>query len=998
MTAPDSPRTTGADRGSFVHASRWRQRLARARPEWDDELAALANARVDRAVVEALVAHERRDGWCDEAHLRAGLRRVRARVLAAVMDRDLARRADLAEVCGAMTALAEIAIGEASRWLARDLARRYGVPHGANSGLARDLVVVGMGKLGGGELNVSSDIDLVFLYAEDGETRPFDDASPVASISNHEFFVRMGRRLNAVLSETTGDGFVFRVDLRLRPDGDAGPLVAHFAMLERYLLASARDWERFAWVKGRIVSPAVFGPEDGAMGRELDALVGPFVYRRYLDFGAIDALRRLHDQIRDEAERREAVRSGRASLASSRAVEGDRPVDVKLGRGGIREVEFIVQHQQMVRGGRDSTLRLKPTLATLAVLADRGLLDDEVADALREAYVFLRHVEHRVQYLDDAQVHVLPPVHADDDRARVAAMCTPLVDARADAPVAFDRLLDALEHHRERVAEEFGAIFGDEPEADGATTGDGDDASTLWRSMSGADAAALRVPATAQQGIARLQALGYRDAEQAFNRLVAFATGARRRTAGVHARERIDALLPHVLDASAQADDPTATLARWLDLVDAIAGRGGYLALLDEFPVARSSVTRLLAASPWAAQYLTRHPLLLDDLLDPLDVEGTFDVDRWTAHWTLVRRHLDEQLARVPGDVERQMDLLREMHHTETFRLLIDDLDGRLTIEALSDQLSALADLVLDVAIRACWDELRREHVERDQGHRTAAAWPAAPAFAVIAFGKLGGKELGYASDLDLVFLYDDRDEPDEAARAAAVERYVRFARRLNLWLTARTTAGTLFEIDLRLRPDGAAGMVVSSFAGWSRYERRTRDVGAWTWEHQALTRARFAAGDARIGAAFEAERIAILAALAPDDAARARLREEIVAMRARMHDGHPNRSGLFDLKHDDGGMVDIEFSVQYLVLAWGGRHRELLDDAGNIALLGRAAAAGLVEADLARGVADAYRTFRARQHATKLAFPDAKAARVEADAYPDERRLVGALWQSLFG
>jgi glutamate-ammonia-ligase adenylyltransferase len=316
-------------------------------------------------------------------------------------------------------------------------------------------------------------------------------------------------------------------------------------------------------------------------------------------------------------------------------------------------------------------------------------------------------------------------------------------------------------------------------------------------------------------------------------------------------------------------------------------------------------------------------------------------------------------------------------------RGLIDDLHGRLSVESLSDQLSALADLVLDATVAACWTSLRRDD------------WPEVPAFAVIAFGKLGGKELGYASDLDLVFLFDERESDDEAE---AVERYVRFARRLNVWLTARTSAGTLFEIDLRLRPDGEAGMVVSSFAGWSRYERRERDVGAWTWEHQALTRARFAAGDRRLALDFERERVEILASLVSDDAGRDRLRGDIAAMRVRMHDGHPNRSGLFDLKHDEGGMVDIEFAVQYLVLAYGGERRELLDDVGNIALLGRAADAGLVARDIAIGAADAYRTFRARQHAARLAEPDAKAARVAADTYPAERRVVRALWEALFG
>ena len=455
--------------------------------------------------------------------------------------------------------------------------------------------------------------------------------------------------------------------------------------------------------------------------------------------------------------------------------------------------------------------------------------------------------------------------------------------------------------------------------------------------------------------------------------------------------------MPRVIESvieSASADsDPTATLGRWFDLIEAIAGRSAYLALLEEFPVARHAVTRLLSASPWAAQYLTRHPLLLDDLIVARNEDhGSRDADAWTAWWRDIANSLALQLDEAAADTERQMDVLRETHHAETFRLLIDDLEGRLTIEALSDQLSALADLILDAAIRACWASLGAQQRAQNGNHD---AWPAEPAFAVIGFGKLGGKELGYASDLDLVFLYDDRNDLD---KTLAAQRYARFAQRLNLWLTARTTAGALFDIDLRLRPDGAAGLVVSSIASWSAYERREHDVGAWTWEHQALTRARFCAGDRTLGAAFEAERIAILVERSPEEAGRARLRADIVAMRQRMHDGHPNRSDLFDLKHDQGGMVDIEFSVQYLVLAFGRAHRELLANAGNIALLSRAADAGLIDRNDARGAADAYRVYRARQHASRLADPSPKAARVAADGFAGERAVVRRLWSALFG
>ena len=1024
--------------------SRWRSRLARAKPHWSAAIAALASARIDRAALDALGADERAaPAWRDEAHLRATLRHVRTKTLAALMDRDLARLADLAEVMAAMTALAELTIGAALAYLSFDLAALHGVPHGERSGSPQDLLVIGMGKLGGGELNVSSDIDLIFVYGEDGETRAEAAAQGAAvaafvatrPLSNQEFFSRLGRRLIAALSEITGDGFVFRVDMRLRPDGDSGPLAVSLDMLENYLVAKARDWERFAWIKARIVSTPVWemqsASDPSASAVALATVVTPFVYRRYLDFGAIDALRKLHEQIRAEALRREAARTGR-SAARARSDSAGPRLDVKLGRGGIREIEFIAQHFQLIRGGREAALRTQPTLATLAKLAELKLLERDTAMRLVDAYTFLRDVEHRLQYLDDAQTHVLPGSSAEaaDDRARIAAMCVPLLHERSEStavvppplqgegrggdgsqgdgwsgdgfrpsapPTAFETLVAELESVRGFVALCFDDLFGGAARA----LGDPRDAvfvttpvspgETLWARFG--DAASNDAPPESDREFTRdaLVALGYAPPDPAIARLAALARSARVRTLAAATRERLDTLVAHVLEAAANERDPNATLARWFDLIEAIAGRSAYLALLDEFPRARSAVTRVLAASPWAAQYLTRHPILLDELLDAREraEERTQRADasaNWRMHWIEVAQRLSAELEHATGDTERQMDVLREMHHAETFRLLIDDLEDRLTVEALSDQLSALADLILAAALAACWATL-------NDGDTANAC--AAPRFAIVAYGKLGGKELGYASDLDLIFLYDDRADH---ATAIAPQRYARLAQRLNVWLTARTTAGALFDIDLRLRPDGAAGLIVSGFEAWRRYQRREDNVGAWTWEHQALTRARFVAGDAMLGAAFEAEREEILATRAPAEADRAVLRRDIVAMRAKMHEGHPNPSGLFDLKHDCGGMVDIEFCVQYLVLAYGGRHRAMLADAGNIALLSRAAELGLIEANDAHHTANAYRAYRRCQHALRLADPSAKAARVAAERFRDERLAVETLWTTLFG
>lgn len=983
--------------GDIGAASRWRTRLAAAHPDWRPRIERLAAAPLDRVAAIELLRDQRPDGWRDEAHLRVGLRHVRALLLAALIDRDLDGAADLAEVMRLTTAFAELAIDEALTFHSRALATVHGVPRARAGGAAQDLIVVGMGKLGGGELNVSSDIDLIFVYPEAGETaahpllvRP-DDGAPLRSIDNAEFFGRLGRKLIATLADVTADGFVFRVDMRLRPDGDSGPLVTSFAMLESYLVRSARDWERFAWIKGRVVSRPVFGDHDAE--DELMRLVTPFVYRRYLDFGAIDALRTLHGQIAAEAARREAARRGRAGNGANAGAEVSRTtrIDVKLGRGGIREIEFIAQHFQLIRGGRDPALRLRPTVATIDQLVADGLLDRSTGRSLLEAYAFLRNVEHRLQYLDDAQTHTLPARVQVDDCARLAVMCERLIGTadRRD----FDGLVEALERHRAFVAAQFDAVFAaDAIGADATVVIEAETTATLWSGIAGSapqvgDAADGTFTSAAS---ARLEAIGFVPPDAALARIAALARGSRLRSVSTASRARLDTLVPQVIDASGRQSEPTATLGRWFDLIETIAGRSAYLALLDEFPTALASVTRLLAASPWAAQYLTRHPLLLDDLIrTPQNDGGVRDAAAWTVHWEDTARALERQLAVVAPDGERQMDVLREVHHAETFRLLIDDLEGRLTIEMLSDQLSKLADLTLDAAIAHCWTRFVASRPD-------PASLPRRPAFAVIAYGKLGGKELGYMSDLDLVFLFDHGAAESDPANV--VQQYVRFAQRLNLWLTARTAAGALFDIDLRLRPDGAAGLVVSSFEAWSRYERREHDVGAWTWEHQALTRARFCAGDRALGALFEGERLMILAARDPDEAGRNALRREIVSMRKRMHDGHPNRSAAFDLKHDDGGMVDIEFAVQYLVLAYGASHRALLDNVGNIALLSRAADAGLIDARDASEAADAYRTYRARQHAVRLADPTAHAARVDASLYADERASVRRLWQRLFG
>ena len=922
--------------------SSYTARAIAARPALCERIAAFSEAPITRARIDArlhelIAEHGEAQGAKEgapigEDALRYGLRRLRTEVFCAVMERDLAGRADVAEVTGTMTDLAEAAIQCAIEVLSAELEALYGEPRAAD-GNRLTLGVVGMGKLGGRELNASSDIDLIFVYEDDGETA----GGTRAALSTQEFFTRLGRRLIGALAEATADGYVFRVDMRLRPNGDSGPLVCSLGMLEEYFYVQGREWERYAWIKGRLVSEQ---DSDAArrLSAQLEALVKPFVYRRYLDFGVISAIRSLHRQIREEAQRRAMMRPDKAD-------------DIKLGRGGIREIEFSAQVFQLIRGGQDSGFRIRPTLAVLRHAAARGLIAPSVCADLSNAYRFLRELEHRLQYRNDAQTHALPV-----DEGERAAL------ARSMGFADFTALAAVLDGHRERVEAQFDQIFADKAGAHAPGGADAVRAGELWDS-------ALEDETADEQAIARLQSAGFADASEVHARLSAARRSSRYQGLPERNRERFDKIAARTLDAVAAIEPSakrTATLARMVDLLEAVGRRGAYLALLNEYPAALERVLDVLAQSRWAAGYLIRHPQLLDELLDDEAIGSPFD-------WPEFRSQLRARLAAADG-MEQQMDLLRHAHQAEVFRILLIDLAGRLTVEQVSDRLSELADAVLDVTIETVWQQLAKRH--RD-----------APRFAVIAYGKLGGKELGYASDLDVIFLYDDPDD-------AAADIYSTFTRRLITWLTTSTGAGTLFDLDLRLRPNGESGLLITDLDAFRRYQLREGDATntAWVWEHQALTRARFCAGDEQIGRAFEDIRHRVLTT--PRESAP--LAAEIVAMRERVAVGHPNRTERFDVKHDRGGMVDIEFVVQYWVLLHAAHDPELIRNTGNIALLREVARFGLMSAEEAETVGAAYRTYRKLQHQLRL--DGMEKACVPHERIEREREAVLGLWRRVFG
>ncbi len=912
--------------------------VARVRRRYAAELALLPatgdaqDAALGADAVAALV-QRLRDGGRD---LPTALRVARHLVLERLATLDIERGTPLATVTAGMTALAEATLALALAAAQDEADARHGPPLAAD-GRRVMMWIVGMGKLGARELNVSSDVDLVYVYEEDGETAgPAGGATPPGGgpVSFHEYFAYVAKRLFALIGEVTDDGFVFRVDLALRPNGLSGPPVVSLAMLEDYLQAQGREWERFAWLKSRIVAPRAAVGDERALA--LRALVTPFVYRRYLDYGVFEGLRQLHRKIRDEAQRRAAGRPERAN-------------DVKLSRGGIREIEFIVQLMLVVRGGQFPELRTRSTLRALQRLVAHGMMPAATAERLAEAYRFLRRVEHRIQYLDDQQTHLLPG--ADEDLAWIAASLPEL----GDEPQSCQRpgccaLLERLGEVREFVAAEFDALL-----ADGQ----------------GGAAPRNHCKPCAAPAPVDSEALLERLPPEFAEHLRPWAQQPRIQSLRDETRLRLGRLMAKTGKALRSGACTLDGAKRFVDWVEPLLRREAYLALLVERGEVLERLLRLLGLARWPMQYLMRHPGVIDELADQRLLLQRFDRAAF-------ERDLQQRLQGLQrggeDDEEGLLDTLRRAHHAEVFRTLVRDVEDSLSTEQVADELSALADAVLAVALQWCWARLRQRH--RD-----------APQIAVIAYGKLGGKELGYGSDLDLVFLYGDDDEAD---KGHAQEVYAAFVRKLIPWLTLRTAAGELFDIDTALRPNGNSGLLVTSIAAFERYQAGRGSNTAWTWEHQALTRARFAAGAPALAERFEATRRAVLAS--PRDAAA--LRGEVQAMRDKLRAARPVPEGRFDVKHSPGGMVDVEFAVQYLVLAHAPTHPALLDNAGNIALLARAEDAGLLPAGAGRAAGDAYRALRRAQHAARL---DEKPTQFDPAQLAGPRDAVLALWRAVF-
>jgi glutamate-ammonia-ligase adenylyltransferase len=864
----------------------------------------------------------------DEAGLSQVLRNFRRREMLRIACRDLAGWAPLGEVLDDLTGLADACISRALARLGDNALQQLG---GRSRKLTPSLVVLGMGKLGAGELNFSSDIDLIFAYPPGRTGWPNGTPDPEA------FYLQLGRQLIRALGDRTEHGFVFRVDMRLRPYGDSGPLVLNFDALADYYQLQGREWERYAMIKARPVA----GP--AAAAEQLMQLLRPFVYRRYLDFGAFESLRGLKEQIAREVERK-----------------GMRD-NIKLGPGGIREIEFIVQAFQLVRGGRQSVLQQRPVLDVLGALVMLGYLPGEVARQLAQAYVFLRRTENRLQAYDDQQVHSLP--EDDTGRARLAfSMGYP----------GWAEFVAALAAHRSVVQQQFELVFAAPRDKAGAGQGRKTPGlEDVWLGTAGRETA-VRVLAEA----------GYPDAEETLQWLQAFREGAVTRFLGEQGQQRLNELMPQLLQAAAGEAEPAEVLRRLGELLEAIAGRTTYLSLLVENPLALSQLTRLCGASTWVAAQLAQHPILLDELLDPRALYDPLDRKG-------LQRTLELRMSGIPAeDLEQQMDSLRQFRQAAVLHVAATDIVAGLALAKVGDYLTWIAEVVLEKTLQLAWDHLVARHGRplcKVNGKREEAG------FAIVAYGKLGGYELGYGSDLDVVFLHDSRGEEQQTSGPRVLgnnEFFTRLSQRIIHILNTFTSAGILYEVDMRLRPNGASGMLVSSLEAFADYQRRS----AWTWENQALVRARVVCGSEEIAHSFERIRAGVL--VRPREAGE--LRREVVEMRERMRQElDKSDADRVDLKQSRGGIVDVEFMVQCGVLLWSDAQAELLKFTDNLNLLDAFASCGLLPGEDARLLAEAYCAIR--QRINHLALQD-KPPLVGAEELVEYREAVARIWHRLLG
>jgi len=871
----------------------------------------------------------------NEQELQAALRQFRREIQFRVIWRDLMRWSDLTETMAATSDFADVCLQGALDWLYDDCCGQYGTPWGVNPVTGEEcpqpLIVLGMGKLGGHELNVSSDIDLIFAYPGKGETR-----GARRTIDNQQFFTRLGQRLIQALDQITADGFVFRVDMRLRPYGQSGALALSFAALETYYQDQGRDWERYAMVKARVVAG------DPSSGRVLMDSLRPFVYRKYIDFSAFESLRSMKSMISREVRRK--------------GLENN----IKLGSGGIREIEFVVQAFQLIRGGRDRELQQRELLTILRELEALELLPSVVVNELAGAYTFLRNLEHALQGLEDKQTQVLPD--NDLDRARVALIM---------GCENWSACQEALDAHRKRVATHFADIIATEDE-DGDRMDLAEEWQELWMGEMDDSAAA--------EWLARYR---FESAESSYEALSTLRNLRTVQSLQTQGRQRLNRFMPVLLEALSHVDAPSQTLTRVLQLVESILRRTAYMVLLLENPGARAQLVKLCSESPWIASQLAETPMLLDELLNAESLYSPPAKEE-------LRDDLRQQMLRIPfEDLEEQMENLRHFKKAHILRVAASEIRGTLPLMKVSDYLTWIAEVVLDYVVDVAFANLVSRHGYPGRSNTSAKETD----FAVVGYGKLGGIELGYTSDLDLVFIHggDPEQSTDGAKSIDNAVFFTRLGQRIVHILNTQTPAGQLYEVDMRLRPSGNSGLLVSTLTAFEKYQCND----AWTWEHQALARARGVAGCRDTLAGFESIRNSILCQARDRQA----LRDEVIAMRERMRAALGSQVApgkvpeAFHVKHDNGGIIDIEFMVQYLVLAYSSEFPGLTQYSDNIRQMEELGHAGVLPVADVQELRECYITLRSTIHRRALQNLNSQVAE---DAFREERAYIQTMWDRI--
>lgn len=857
----------------------------------------------------------------EEAGLMAELRCFRRREMVRIAWRDLAGWAELDETLLDLSHLADACIQYALEFLYRQACEKYGTPLLPN-GKPQQIIVLGMGKLGAHELNYSSDIDLIFAYAEDGVLQDRKETS------YSEFFSRLCRNLVKVLDETTADGFVFRTDIRLRPFGDSGAIIMTFDGMENYYLTQAREWERYAMIKARQVAG------DFETGKQLMSMLKAFVYRRYLDYGAFEELRSLKAQITQELKRK------------------DRMDNVKLGPGGIREIEFIGQAFQLIRGGNEKALQTRGILDVLQLLGEMDLVTQQDADQLRDSYRFLRRVENHIQQYQDKQTHDLPASPA----ARQALAFS--LDYSG-----WECFKEALDKARKNVQCVFDQVFSL------SRTDVKDQRSTIIWACSADDAVVIE----------SLAGYGFAEAESALAAIKEFKHSAAIRRLSAKGAGVLDRLMPQVIEAIPQVANSDETFKRILVLFEAVAGRNVYLALLYENPDALSHLIRLSSASPWISEYLSQYPVLFDELLDQRTLFEPLKKNDLISQLNLLLAQIEIQ------DLERLMILLRQFKHQQVLKVAAADIMGVIPIMVVSDYLTTIAESIVEQVVERAWLMLTEKH-----GCPPGASFEEM-GFAVLGFGKLGGIELGYGSDLDLVFLYDAKDSnamTDGLKPVSTTQFYIRLGQKVRHILDTKMLSGVLYEVDMRLRPSGDSGLLVSHIEAYENYQRNQ----AWTWEHQALVRGRFIAGDPTLKAKYETLRHAILSL--PRDAGA--LKKEVRDMREKMRAAlATSAADKFDLKQSKGGIADIEFIVQFGILSTAAKHQRLTTYTDNVRQLDGLAATGFISKENAETLKAAYCAYRDYGHKLVLQGDRAVIDQVEVAAMSKQ---IGQLWHEMMG